>query len=63
MMKRVQCPYCFEKFKIEIHPEDGRQQDLIYDCEICCHPLEIQVFWDDEAQKFRVNVQKSTGFD
>jgi len=62
MTKRVQCPYCFENFKIEIYPEDGRQQELIYDCEICCHPIEIQVHWDEETRKFQIGLRKSTGF-
>lgn len=62
MRKRIQCPYCFEKFSIEIYLEDGEKQELIYDCEVCCHPLEIHVSKDWETEKVILDVQKSTGF-
>lgn len=62
MTKRIQCPYCFEKFRIDFYPEEGQSQELIYDCEICCHPIEIKAYWDAENEKMVLDVQKSTGF-
>ncbi len=62
MRKKVQCPYCFEKFAIEVYPEDGDTQELIYDCEICCHPIEIFATWDPDQEKLILSSQKSTGF-
>ena len=62
MNKKIQCPYCFEKFTIEVFLEDGYEQDLIYDCEICCHPLEIKMSVNTETNKIRLDVDKSTGF-
>jgi hypothetical protein len=62
MTKKIQCPFCLEKFSITIYPEDGEHQDLIQDCEICCHPIDIKVFVDQETLKISVIVEKSSGF-
>ncbi len=63
MQRRVQCPFCFEKFSIEIFIEDGEFQEIIYDCEVCCHPIEIRANWDMDQERFVMDVQRSTGFD
>ena len=62
MRKRIQCPFCFETFSIEVFAEEGESQELIYDCEVCCHPLEIKLALDHETGRFTVEVDKSTGF-
>lgn len=41
----IQCPYCLEVLWIEIQPEDLGQR-FVYDCEVCCRPIHIQVFKD-----------------
>lgn len=41
-----QCPHCGEAIFIRLHPEDGKKQALTYDCEVCCHPISIQVEFD-----------------
>lgn len=63
MNKKIKCPFCFEKFSLEIYPEDGNHQEIIYDCEVCCHPIEINVLWDEFEKRMNVEVKKSTGFD
>ena len=62
MMKKVTCPYCFERFLLEIFPEDGESQDIIYDCEVCCHPIEIKATWDEGQRKMLLITNKSSGF-
>jgi hypothetical protein len=39
----VQCPFCFERFGISATSHDGMQQDFIYDCEVCCRPIQVEV--------------------
>jgi len=39
---RVECPYCGEQIELLVDPADAEQQ-YIEDCEVCCHPIEIQV--------------------
>lgn len=63
MNKKIQCPYCFEKFFLSIYPEDGEEQSFTYDCEVCCHPIELDVAWDAEDQRLTVNAMKSNGFE
>lgn len=62
MQKKIQCPFCFERFAIEIFLEDGGEQEMVYDCEVCCHPIDIKVSLDPETQKAQVSVEKSSGF-
>ena len=37
------CPHCFETNVFDFYPEDGRDQDTILDCEVCCKPVEVHV--------------------
>ena len=37
----IQCPFCHENFSVPIFKEDGLNQSFVYDCEICCRPIEI----------------------
>lgn len=62
MTQKVQCPFCFEKFKITLYPEDGSTQEITYDCEVCCHPIEIAAHWNDSTEKFEIQTEKSSGF-
>ncbi len=62
MQQKIRCPFCLEKFSLEIYPEDGDNQDLTYDCEICCHPIDIGAHWNEDLQKFTLDIRRSTGF-
>lgn len=63
MKKKIQCPFCFERFAVELFPEDGTQQEIVYDCEICCHPIDLHASWDEDLGKFHVDIRRSSGFD
>lgn len=63
MAQKVQCPFCFERFSITLYLEDGENQDVTYDCEVCCHPIEIKAQWNDSRKKFELDAEKSSGFD
>lgn len=39
----IQCPYCGELIWMEFFPEDGRKQELVVDCEVCCNPIQYNV--------------------
>ncbi len=36
------CPYCGEKLSIRIDITGGERQSFVYDCEVCCRPIQIQ---------------------
>lgn len=40
----VQCPYCGEENDIYIEPDV--QGTLVQDCEVCCRPWQVTVWWD-----------------
>lgn len=62
MKIKIQCPFCFEKFQIQAYEEDGHQQEIVYDCEVCCHPIDLHLFFDEETQRFQAVIEKSSGF-
>lgn len=62
MAQKVQCPFCFEKFALSLFIEDGETQEITYDCEVCCHPIEIVAQWNPDRQKFVLSAEKSSGF-
>lgn len=59
---RIQCPFCLQKQEIYLEPDSGNSQDLVIDCQVCCHPMDIHVFWSEEKQKFIAQVDRSSGF-
>ncbi len=45
----VNCPFCFEQIWMEFYPEDGEEQEMIIDCEVCCNPISYEIsFRGDE---------------
>lgn len=45
----VSCPYCGESVEIGLDPGSGNSQDYIEDCQVCCRPWGVSVFYDDEG--------------
>ncbi|HMQ68114.1 MAG TPA: CPXCG motif-containing cysteine-rich protein [Ignavibacteria bacterium] len=43
------CPYCGELNYADVYIAEGRSQEFINDCEVCCRPIEIQVSFDHEG--------------
>ena len=41
------CPYCGETLQISLDPS-VEQQTYIEDCQVCCSPFEVHVFFDGE---------------
>ncbi len=42
----VTCPHCGETMTIALDPGGGRAQDYVEDCEVCCRPLRLRVWYD-----------------
>lgn len=40
----VQCPFCGETSQIGIDADT--QGTLVMDCEVCCNPWQVTVWWD-----------------
>lgn len=55
---KIKCPYCFEKIWMEFFPEEGEQQEMIIDCEVCCQPILYRVEFIPN-QKPRITVDRA----
>ena len=41
----MHCPYCGAEGEIYIEPDV--QGTLVQDCEVCCNPWQVTVWWDN----------------
>ncbi len=64
MLVPVQCPFCFEVSSITVFVEDGLEQQFTTDCEVCCHPMDLNVRFEEDAEDMEpfVTVDRSDGF-
>ena len=53
----VTCPYCGEA--VEIYLEADVRGTLVQDCEVCCNPWQVTVYWDQGEQY--VDVKRGDG--
>ncbi|MEO8933643.1 MAG: CPXCG motif-containing cysteine-rich protein [Xanthomarina sp.] len=42
-----QCPYCWETISMLLDSSQSHQ-DYIEDCEVCCHPIQISVHFENQ---------------
>lgn len=47
----VQCPFCGEYIWMEFYPEEGLQQEMVVDCEVCCNPILYTVNFKGEMAR------------
>ena len=43
------CPYCGEVNNTEVFLSDGKSQSFVYDCEVCCRPIEVSIEIDKDG--------------
>jgi hypothetical protein len=53
------CPYCGEEG--EIYLEQDIQGTLVMDCEVCCNPWQVTIWWDG-GERY-VDVRRGDGSD
>ena len=53
--KQIQCPYCWERFEIVVDESEGADQYFVYDCEVCCRPIDVNVHIEGESIKVRTS--------
>jgi hypothetical protein len=41
----VVCPYCGEEGEVYVEPDV--HGTLVQDCEVCCNPWQVNVWWED----------------
>ena len=52
-----QCPYCWEEISMLLEPSDQSQQ-YIEDCEVCCRPIQIEFFFQEQLHSFNAQSQE-----
>lgn len=48
------CAACGSWNPIWIAPEGGREQRYVEDCQTCCRPNTLLIYWDDAAAEYVV---------
>jgi len=46
----VYCPYCGEAVEIGLDPGGGPSQQYVEDCQVCCQPWRLSVFYGEDGQ-------------
>jgi hypothetical protein len=42
----VTCPHCGETMTIALDPGGGRAQEYVEDCQVCCRPWRVRLWYD-----------------
>jgi transcription elongation factor Elf1 len=50
--KFFKCPSCFEKISMLLDISVDGQQSYVEDCEVCCHPIQIEYSVQNERIVF-----------
>ena len=52
----VTCPYCSQSMQIRVDHLAGRRQRFVYDCEVCCQPMAVDLETDGR-EVLRIEVE------
>jgi hypothetical protein len=52
----VACPHCGEPLVISLDPGSGEQQEYVEDCQVCCNPMQVRVWYASDGSA-RVEVE------
>lgn len=55
------CPYCGEINFVTVFFSEGKSQNFIQDCEVCCKPIEITISQDNDGNIF-LDAKNDEGF-
>lgn len=53
----VHCPYCDERLEVSVEP-DALGQSYIEDCQICCQPMQMNIFTDPASGELSVSARR-----
>jgi hypothetical protein len=52
MLSGFQCAGCGEWNETNVDPSVGRRQSYVEDCQVCCKPNVLQVWWDADENEY-----------
>lgn len=53
------CAFCGETNSTFVDPSQGIQQSYIEDCQVCCRPNELTVYYDEWEKCYRIRSELS----
>ncbi len=56
----ITCPYCHSKTDISIDCTAG-DQEYIEDCHVCCAPINLNIYIDEETEAVSVTTGRGNG--
>lgn len=52
-----QCAGCGEWNETVVDESAGSRQSYVEDCQVCCKPNVLQIFWDSAAQEYFIQTE------
>jgi len=52
-----QCAGCGEWNNTPVDPSAGRRQEYVEDCQVCCKPNVLRIFYDEDEHEFVVTAE------
>lgn len=59
---QIQCPFCYKDQTAFLDPEEADNATIIVDCVNCCHPMELDITWDEDHTEATARATKGGGF-
>ncbi len=56
----LHCPYCGKNFDLEVE-ENATEDDLIEECPLCGHPVDIRLTLDAEGRVTGARIERDDG--
>ncbi len=61
--QHLQCPYCREAISVLLDLGVEGYNNIVEDCEVCCRPIEIEYYCDEnEIKSFSYNTIEGNEF-
>jgi hypothetical protein len=57
MSSHFQCAGCGEDNETNVDPSAGSKQSYVEDCQVCCKPNVLRVWWDAELSEFLISAE------
>lgn len=54
------CAWCGEKNEIVVDPSQGKEQQMVEDCHICCRPNVLHIIEDPAMDNFIVRTDRES---
>lgn len=51
---KYRCAYCGEINSTFVDPSQGRNQEYIEDCQVCCQPNHLNVYFDEWEKDYHI---------